>query len=219
MRVCAMQPAFIPPASYFRLFAASDAFVMLDDVQFDRRWYTHRQKLTKRNGEKDWLTLPIKKSPRDTTMIKDLEWRDKAKEDWKLQLKKFPILDDCRTTFLSIGVFLAPCISSPLRLLEISLRLSCEKLDTLALAYRSSDIEIDSSLRAQDRILAICKKLGATEYINSPGGRHLYDEEAFAKEGIKLTFLPEWKGSYDSIIERLATEPLEKIREEIYDGI
>ena len=82
MKIACMQPAFIPPASYFRLFAASDVFVILDNVQFDKRWYTHRQKLTNRNGNKEWLTLPIKKMPRDTTRIMDLQWQDEAWGKW-----------------------------------------------------------------------------------------------------------------------------------------
>ena len=40
-----MQPYFIPYAGYFRLFAASDLFVIYDCVQFPRRGWVHRNKL------------------------------------------------------------------------------------------------------------------------------------------------------------------------------
>lgn len=219
MKICCMQPAFIPPASYFRLFAASDVFVVLDDVQFSPRWYTHRQQLTNRQGKKEWLTLPIKKTPRDTTMIKDLQWQDDWQEEWNKQLGKFSVFDNGGKTYLSGGMFAAVQFQYPVLAIDAFLRLACEKLVIPNLKYYSSELDVDKNLRGQDRIIAICKKLGATEYVNSPGGKELYDESAFAKEGIKLTFLPEWQGSYDSILERLAHEKPEDIRREIYAQI
>lgn len=209
-----MQPAFIPPASYFRLFAASDVFVVLDSVQWDRRWYTHRQKLTARNGQKTWLTLPIKKTDRDTTMIKDLQWQPDAEQKWKKQLCKFDIETD--REYSSLCLF-----SSPLDFI-LGLLLECRqkmKINPECSVIRSSAIKIDETLRGQDRIIAICKHFGATEYINSEGGISLYDEEIFRKEGIKLRFLPPWESSYDSILERLSKEKPEDIRAEIYEQI
>ena len=53
----------------------------------------------------------------------------------------------------------------------------------------SSKIEKDNSLRAEDRILEINKRLGADVYINAIGGQDLYSYEHFSKEGIKLCFI------------------------------
>lgn len=219
MKIAIMQPAFIPPASYFRLFAATDLFVILDDVQFNRRWYTHRQKLTNLSGEKEWLTLPIKKTSRDNTMIKDLEWAEDATEKWRKQVRKFPALDNGGKSYLSAGMFCAVQFEYPVLAIDTFLRLACEKLVIPHLKYYSSEISFDKSLRGKDRIIAICKKLGATEYVNSPGGHELYDEAEFSEEGIKLTFLPEWKGSYDSVVERLNNESPQDIHKEIYANI
>ena len=44
-------------------------------------------------------------------------------------------------------------------------------------------------MKGQHRILDICTRLGADEYLNPPGGRDLYDPELFAERGIKLMFL------------------------------
>lgn len=213
MRVAIMQPAFIPPASYFRLFAASDVFVVLDTVQWDRRWYTHRQKLTAINGKKEWLTLPIKKTDRDTAMIKDLQWQPNAQQKWGEQLRKFSIgfeSVDLLYLFVNPLDYILGLLLEYRKILQINPECS---------VVRASSTRIDETLRGQDRIIAICKKLGATEYINSEGGISLYEEKAFSDNGIKLTFLPKWEGSYDSILERLAKEKLEDIRKEIYDQI
>lgn len=218
-----MQPAFIPPASYFRLFAAADVFVYLDDVQFNRRWYTHRQNLTNINGNKEWLTLPIEKTDRDTTMIRDVRWRQDAKKAFDDIKNIFPIINPW---FLKLRHSYKQYIDNTpgdpwhIRPIDLVCNLNSKIRKTLGLytpCEFSSYLGISSDFKGQDRIIAICKKLKATEYINSPGGRELYNAEDFARHGIKLTFLPEWNGSYDSVIERLCGESSESIRKEIYE--
>ena len=186
MRIAVMQPYYYPYAGYFRLFAATDLFVILDDVQWNRRGRVHRYE--KKCG--GWETLSIKKTNRDNTRIIDMQWQEGKEKS-----------------------------INPIDLIIGTLGEMCEKLSIPFNAARSSGMGIPKELRSQDRIIAICKKLGATEYINSPGGKHLYDEQTFKDNGIKLTFLPEWQGSYDSILERLTHEKPEYIRREIYDQI
>lgn len=53
----------------------------------------------------------------------------------------------------------------------------------------SSDIKKDNTLKAQDKILNICKKQKATNYINAIGGKELYDKEKFQEQNINLNFL------------------------------
>ena len=53
----------------------------------------------------------------------------------------------------------------------------------------SSDIPKDNSLRGQDKVIAICKILNATEYYNAIGGMNLYNRDDFLAEGIDLKFL------------------------------
>ena len=59
--VAIMQPYFFPYAGYFRLFAASDLFVIYDCVQFPRRGWVHRNLLPDASGSERWLTLPLEK--------------------------------------------------------------------------------------------------------------------------------------------------------------
>ena len=53
----------------------------------------------------------------------------------------------------------------------------------------SSDIEKTANLRAQDRVIDICKRLNTTQYINAIGGQELYDKDEFAKNNIQLNFI------------------------------
>ena len=41
----------------------------------------------------------------------------------------------------------------------------------------------------EEKVLAICKEIGASHYINAAGGRSLYNETSFLEEGIRLSFI------------------------------
>jgi hypothetical protein len=53
----------------------------------------------------------------------------------------------------------------------------------------SSEIEIDHSLKNRDKVIALCKRVGATVYINAIGGLELYSKEDFLQNGIDLKFI------------------------------
>ena len=57
--------------------------------------------------------------------------------------------------------------------------------------------------KKEDLIINICKKLGASHYLNLPGGKNIYSKQNFEKNKIKLEFLDNYFGSYDSILNEL----------------
>ena len=54
---------------------------------------------------------------------------------------------------------------------------------------KSSDLDKDLSLPAQDRLVSIVQKLEGSRYINTINGRHLYSKQFFRENGIELFFL------------------------------
>src|ERR1700680_3840117 len=93
--VAIMQPYFIPYAGYFRLFAASDLFVIYDCVQFPRRGWVHRNRLVDASGTQRWLTLAIAKGPRGT-LIRDLRFSIVAGHVLARCMRSFPLLTTVR---------------------------------------------------------------------------------------------------------------------------
>jgi len=91
--VAIMQPYFIPYAGYFRLFAASDLFVVYDCVQFPRRGWVHRNRLVDRNGALRWLTLPLRSAPQDV-LIRDLQFASDAQMLVTQRLRPFDVAAD-----------------------------------------------------------------------------------------------------------------------------
>lgn len=216
MNITIMQPYFIPYAGYFRLFAASDIFVIYDDVQFPKEGWVNRNKLPDLNNEMSWLTLPLKKSPLNTK-IYEKEFAENASERWHNLLQRFPILQGHQDHPLC--GYISELKSTPVDFIVESLKITNQILGINCKLIGSRNMDYDRSLERQDRVIAIVKELGGTKYINSPGGKLLYDSKAFAAEGIELEFLEDYKGNNKSILYRLLTEKPADIKKEIEENI
>jgi hypothetical protein len=209
-RIAIMQPYFIPYAGYFRLFAATDLFVIYDCVQFIRRGWIHRNRLTNQTGELDWLTLPLKKAPQDI-LIRDIAFAEDMDIRWKEEQRRFPVFKGAHPLL----TWAKRPEGTPLAFIEKGMKQACQELAIPYHVMSSSTLDIPEEIRGEERIVAICEAVGATSYVNAPGGRALYDERHFERRGIKLGFLPEYQGPYTSILERLAQEDPEVLRVEI----
>lgn len=209
--IAIMQPYFAPYAGYFRLFASADLFVVYDCVQFPRRGWVHRNRLPGRDGVLRWLTLPLEHAPQGARIC-DLRFRQDARAALSAQLRRFPSLEALparmRGALLEVG-------GTPVDYIERLLGASCELLGLPFHTVRSSSLGIPAAVHGQDRILAIANALGATRYINSPGGRDLYDEAAFAAAGLALEFLPPYPGAQTSVLHRLAIEPARELQADV----
>jgi len=70
-------------------------------------------------------------------------------------------------------------------------------------------------MRGQDRILEIVRRVGASRYVNAPGGSELYSQSAFAEAGVELSFLPDYRGPSSSILARILAEDQDRLVTEL----
>ena len=213
--VAIMQPYFLPYAGYFRLISGSETFVVYDCVQFPRRGWVHRNKLRDAAGVEQWLTLPLAPAPQDVR-IDQLAFAPDAEAELERRLRPFALAE--------VGEPAAGLLAEvrrvderPVDYIQRLLAQVCRTLDVPFKPVRSSSLALSPSLRGQDRILEICRRLGASRYINAPGGRDLYDPAAFASAGVELLFLPPFDGRSGSILQRLIDDPPERVRAELHD--
>lgn len=207
--VAIMQPYFFPYAGYFRLMAQADHFVIFDCVQFPRRGYVHRNRLPSGpDANLRWLTLPLAKAPRET-LIADLRFSDDAQYEWSQRLAEHPTLKELPVRDPKLAELLNSVSNdgNVVDYLEATLTITCERLGLKTYISRSSELKIGEHLRGEDRIIAIAKQVGADIYLNSPGGRHLYDNDRMAQAGIALKFLNDYQGAMHSVLYDLALKP------------
>lgn len=214
--VAIMQPYFLPYAGYFRLLAHSDLFVLYDDVQFPRRGWVHRNRLRDRTGALQWLTLPLAYAPREAA-IRELAFAPDAPALMAERTAPFPI-DPAAVVRQGLEPLVQRLLrpeGRPVDHIAALMQGVCARLDLPWRTLSAGTLAVAPEVHGQQRILEICRRLGAERYLNAPGGRELYDAAAFARAGVELAFLPPHPGPPDSILQRLLDEDPAAVRAEI----
>lgn len=212
--VAIMQPYFAPYPGYFRLFAATEMFVIFDCVQFPRRGWVHRNQFRGSDGVLRTLTLPLRKGPQEM-LIRDLEFAPGATSYMESQVRRFPALNDHIGVVSSFRKALLQANCAPVDYLENLLKMVCECLGLVFNTIRSSSLRLEPELRNQARIIEIMRRVGGHHYVNAPGGRELYEEASFVEAGLTLSFLPEYRGPQGSVLQRLFSEGVDAVARDV----
>jgi hypothetical protein len=195
VKLAIMQPYFFPYIGYWQLLSAVDIFIIFDDVNFIKKGYINRNSILV--GEKSQtITLELLKASQNK-LINEIEVGSNSNKI----LKTIAMAYGKAPNFKKIYPILEDILENREKNLSKFIGYSLEKIsDYLEMNTNfifSSDIEKNNSLKAQDKILNICEKLNATEYINAIGGLELYDEKFFNAKGINLNFLETEVVNYD----------------------
>jgi hypothetical protein len=189
MRVAIHQPNFLPWLGYFYKLARADIFVLLDDVQFIKEGFVHRNYIKTCQG-KQWLGVPVCTKGRagqpinKTEISYDKPWQRKAAATLLQQYARAIHVDQYVPAIQEI-------LCRDHRLL-VDLNVSLLEFVRVAMGLetpivRSSDLKGVNGT-ATERLISICKAVGATEYMSGAGARSYQDEEMFRAGGINLLY-------------------------------
>ena len=187
MKIAIMQPYFLPYIGYWQLINAVDKFVIFDDVNYINKGFINRNKILV-NDEPFRFTLELM-GVSQNKLINEIQIGNNSNKILKTienNYKNSPY-------FKNIFPLLEDIFHHPKKNLAKFIGYSLEKISNhlhidTKLIY-SSEIEKNNNLKNQEKIIDICKKLNAKEYINLIGGRELYKEEEFILKNIKLYFI------------------------------
>lgn len=188
MRVTVHQPDFMPWLGFFARWRDSDLYVVLDDVQFLRRGWHHRDRIKTAAGPA-WLTVPVRKKGRFEQLICDVEVEDGS---WRRK----------HLAAIAAAYARAPRFAEVFPLLEEvygrnHTRLMDLNLDLLRLFARLLGITTPTALASEhaiassgtERLVALCQAHGADAYLTGTGSRDYLDESLFTARGIRV----EWQ--------------------------
>lgn len=194
MRLAIMQPYLFPYLGYFQLIRSVDTFVVYDDVNYMKGGWINRNFILDQD-DKQLITLPLQgASPNQLINQVSVGGRQrKLVESIRHNYSKAPHF---KTVFPLVEDVLMQEEKNLARYLDYGLNRVCDHLGLHPQWHISSSLKKDNELRGQDKVLAICEELGATHYINVPGGRDLYDNDSFTDKGIKLSFIQPKLNSY-----------------------
>jgi hypothetical protein len=187
MKLAIMQPYLFPYLGYFQLIRAVDAFVVYDDVNYMKGGWINRNYVLAQ-GNRLLVTLALQgASPNQLINEVVVGGRqEKLLETIRHCYGKAP---QFKQVFPLVEGIILQQEKNLARFLDQGLRRVCNYLGLCPAWHLSSNLNKDKALRGQEKVLAICEELGASHYINAPGGRELYDREAFARRGLTLSFI------------------------------
>lgn len=190
MKLAIMQPYFFPYIGYWQLIHAADRFVIYDDVNYIKGGWINRNRILI-NGAPHYLTVPLHQSSpnkriNEISVQASSAWRNKMIKTVENTYRKaaffeevFPIIEK----LIGYGVdSLAEYLANQIQVLAKFMGIKTEFVVS-SRHYSNSD------LSSQARVLDICKREGATTYINAQGGQSLYNVDVFSASGINLCFL------------------------------
>ena len=186
MKIAIHQANYFPYPGFFHKINQADVFVIQDDVKFDNR-ITNRNKIIS-SSEYTWINVPIKKGHKslpimDVKINNEIPWG-------KINLKKicagynkakfFHLYKDYfenlyKKEWNNIFDLNFETIKQVLRWLDIKVEIVIES-------------ELRVSGQPTERLVKVCKKLGADTYISGIGGKRYLDEKLFEKNKIILKY-------------------------------
>ena len=180
------QPEHFPYKGYFQKMAASDLFIVLDNVNYRKNYFQNRNKFLNKNGVEEWFTIQVEKGA-TSKHIKDVKvvdgpWRHKI-------IKKLE---------QNLGVNLEHIYAYD-KLIDInthSIKYCRERLNINTPMVYASKLGVEG---AKSELLAnLVKQTGGTTYLSGPSGRDYLDPQYFDNIEVKY-FEPKVDNYYSTL--------------------
>jgi hypothetical protein len=188
------QPEFMPWLGFLDKASLADTIVLLDNVQYNHKYFQNRNKIKDVNGKDIWLNVPVIRNgkTRNIGLIKDIKidnnqnWGKKILKTIEFNYRKSP-------HFTKYYPLLEEIFSHKWdKLVDLNIniiKLAFDLLDNKTKIIRSSELGIEGN--GEKLILDICKYFNPKQYISGPtgiAGKGKEYEPNFTKEGIEVLY-------------------------------
>lgn len=189
-KICAIhQPNFFPWLGYFDKIKRCDKFVVLDDVQYQKKGGTWSNRVAINiQGQSKWITAPINRpnglwNINETTFQKT-NWRDKIIKTLQANYSKAPFFKENKDFIFQLVNFEENNLSkyNLHTIVEVCKYLDINIEDKLVL---SSDYNFQSS--SNELLIDLTKATGCDTYMAGGGASEYQNIELFDRE--KLNFM------------------------------
>ena len=184
-----VQSNYIPWKGYFDLINMVDEFILLDDVQYTRRDWRNRNVIKTATGTR-WLTIPVEVKGRyaqkiNETRVSDPQW---GKRHWSVIEQSY----SKARCFRQVAKVLEPCFreGNEMYLSRINFQFIKAICDFLGIRTRiswSTDYQHEDG--RNQRLISLCKCVGAARYVSGPSAGGYMDKELWAGSGIAVSFV------------------------------
>lgn len=187
MILAAHQLHYLPWLRYFHKIASCDTFVVLDNIQFNKNGWQNRNKIKTPNGPFT-LTVPVlhkfQQPLSEVTLDPKPPWRRKHEGAFQSNYRKSPYFKEHEAFFHKVYERAWEGLN------DLNYEILFYLLKALGIetrVIRSSELTLKGE--ATERLIGICKELGAKAYLTGGYAAQVYlDPSLFEREGIKLLF-------------------------------
>ncbi len=177
---------YLPYPGFFHKLSMVDVFVIMDDVQYDKR-FTSRNRILVPQGPL-WLSVPIVKDDKfhENRFIRinnSIEWRADHMKKIRNSYTNAPFFN------LYEGKLQEVYGRNWEMLFEFDFELLKAAASWLAIDVKMvKESELNVSGTSTDRLINACKAVGADTYVSGIGGKNYMDEAAFTKSGLRVVY-------------------------------
>ena len=188
MIVSAHQPSYLPWLGYLDKMAKADLFVVMDDLQYEAQNFQNRQRIKLASGPA-WLSVPLVAGTQSERICdKRIDNSGSVRQHWQRRHWRSIEVAYARAPFFGRyahelhAIYFQPW-TSLLALDLYVLDLARRWLGIDVPVVRSSELGLAGE--KTDRIIDMCRKLGARAYLTGKGGSTEYlDVEKLGRAGI-----------------------------------
>jgi hypothetical protein len=194
VKIAIHQPEFFPWLGFFYKMSLAEKYIVLDHVQFKKRYFENRNKILSPQGVESWINLPVTTKGRYTQAINEVEidnsrhWKKKILaniEHYYMKSKFFnPYFQELSALINDFaGSSLADFNLAIIHFFRKHLHIKCPLL------LSSEIIGPNWEHHGSDLILHLCLLAQAKVYLCGPSGQDYLDLEAFAQRGIEIEWV------------------------------
>ena len=184
-----MQPYFLPYVGYFQLINSVDKFVVYNNIQYTKRGWINRNKYLLNNKSK-YFTIPVEKFSQKQNILKikisKIYQKEKILRQFYNAYQNAPFFNQTNKLLTRIIMFPSQNL---FEYIYFSISSICKYLNIKTKIFISSNINFNNSLKSENKVIDICKKLNGSIYINPEGGKKIYNKNNFKKFKLNLKFL------------------------------
>ncbi|MEO6252348.1 MAG: WbqC family protein [Ferruginibacter sp.] len=188
MKAAILQSNYIPWKGYFDLMNSADVFIIYDEVQYTKNDWRNRNRIKTANGT-IWLTIPVKQQKLAQriidTEVANNDWRKKHWNSILMSYSKAPFFKQYSAAFEALYVNSGETSLSKINhsfFVAIN-----EILNIQTKLLWSQDLELIAG--KTERLVDLCQKVEATEYISGPAAKDYLDVEQFVNKNIKVSWM------------------------------
>lgn len=187
--VAAHQPTFLPWLGWWDKLVRADVFVILDDVQIQKKGSTWLNRVPiDGRGARVWLTVPLDRTYHGVRTVREARIDDS--KPWRIKLSKTLASAYGRAPFYDkVMPVLEEILHLPTAQLaalnETAIRLLADKLEVSTAAFVHQS-ELAANAHGTDLLVKLCKVVGGDVYLTGDGAGGYLEPEKFAAAGLRL---------------------------------